>query len=193
MKTKYSVKLLCELLDVSRSGYYKWLKRKDTPNRYEQDRAILTELLQDAHEKHPSYGYHRLAQSVRNETGWLFSHNLAHKCCKHAGIYSLARKHRKYRKPGEESMKFPNIVRGRWRDKERPVLVNSWEASYMNFNEKSLLKLAKEAANLGIELFVLDDGWFGQRDDDKKSLGDWHENRRKLPKLRPYKMDRNRR
>ena len=74
-----------------------------------------------------------------------------------------------------------HIVRGRWRDKERPVLVNSWEASYMNFNEKSLLKLAKEAANLGIELFVLDDGWFGQRDDDKKSLGDWHENRRKLP------------
>ena len=76
MKTKYSVKLLCELLDVSRSGYYKWLKRKDTPNRYEQDRAILTELLQDAHEKHPSYGYHRLAQAVRNETGWLFSHNI---------------------------------------------------------------------------------------------------------------------
>ncbi|MBR4090212.1 MAG: IS3 family transposase [Mogibacterium sp.] len=114
MKTKYSVKLLCELLDVSRSGYYKWLKRKDTPNRYEQDRAILTELLQDAHEKHPSYGYHRLAQAVRNETGWLFSHNLAHKCCKHAGIYSLARKHRKYRKPGEESIKFPNLVRGRW-------------------------------------------------------------------------------
>ena len=114
MKSKYPVKMLCELLDVSRSGYYKWLKRKGKPNIYERDRQILTELLQEEHRKHPSYGYHRLAQAVINETGWLFSHNLAHKCCKQAGIYSLARKHRKYLKPGEESVKFPNLVKGRW-------------------------------------------------------------------------------
>ena len=132
MKSKYSVKLLCELLDVNRSGYYKWLKRRNTPNRYEQDRALLTELLQDAHEKHPSYGYHRLAQAVRNETGWLFSHNLAHKCCKHAGIYSLARKHRKYRKPGEESVKFPNIVKGRWNASRPHELVTSDMTMFKN-------------------------------------------------------------
>lgn len=114
MRSKYSVKLLCELLGVNRTGYYKWLKRKGRPNRYEKDRELLTDLLQEEHQKHPSYGYHRLAQTVRNETGWLFSHNLAHKCCKQAGIYSLARKHRKYRRPGEESIKFPNLVRGRW-------------------------------------------------------------------------------
>ena len=74
-----------------------------------------------------------------------------------------------------------HIVRGRWRDKERPILINSWEANYFNFNQGSLLKLAKEAKNCGIELFVLDDGWFGARNDDRRSLGDWYENKKKLP------------
>lgn len=74
-----------------------------------------------------------------------------------------------------------HIVRGKWRDKDRPILINSWEASYFNFNESSLLKLAKEASNLGIELFVMDDGWFGKRNDDKSSLGDWYVNKDKLP------------
>ena len=119
MRSKYSVKLLCALLDVNRSGYYKWLKRKGKPNKYEKDRELLTELLEEAHQKHPSYGYHRLAQAIQEETGWLFSHNLAHKCCKHAGICSLARKNRKYRKPGKESIIFPNLVGGKW-DVSRP-------------------------------------------------------------------------
>ena len=74
-----------------------------------------------------------------------------------------------------------HVVRGLWRDKNRPILINSWEASYFKFNESSLLKLAKEAAGLGIELFVMDDGWFGKRNDDKSSLGDWYVNKDKLP------------
>ena len=74
-----------------------------------------------------------------------------------------------------------HIVRGYWQYKERPVLINNWEATYFNFNEKKLLALAKEAAEAGIELFVLDDGWFGRRDDDTTSLGDWFEDRSKLP------------
>ena len=74
-----------------------------------------------------------------------------------------------------------HIVRGKWRDKDRPILINSWEASYFKFSESSLVKLAKEAAGLGIELFVMDDGWFGKRNDDKSSLGDWYENKDKLP------------
>lgn len=79
--------------------------------------------------------------------------------------------------------KFINlhIVRGSWKLRERPVLLNSWEATYFNFSEASLEKLAAEAANLGIELFVLDDGWFGARDNDTSSLGDWYPNTRKLP------------
>ena len=58
-------------------------------------------------------------------------------------------------------------------EKERPVLLNSWEAAYFDINEKKLLKLAKAGKEAGIELFVMDDGWFGERKDDKRSLGDW--------------------
>lgn len=74
-----------------------------------------------------------------------------------------------------------HIVRGHWQFKERPILINSWEATYFNFNESKLLKLAKSAADVGIELFVLDDGWFGDRNDDTSSLGDWFVNKKKLP------------
>ncbi len=74
-----------------------------------------------------------------------------------------------------------HIVRGAWKAKPRPVLLNSWEASYFHINEHSLLKLANEAKKCGIELFVLDDGWFGKRSDDTKSLGDWEVNQHKLP------------
>ena len=73
-----------------------------------------------------------------------------------------------------------HICRGPWRDRPRPVLINSWEAAYFNFTGESLLMLAKKAAELGIELFVMDDGWFGRRDDDVTSLGDWHVNEEKL-------------
>lgn len=74
-----------------------------------------------------------------------------------------------------------HIVRGVWRDKTRPVLLNSWEASYFDINERKLLALAKEGKKAGIELFVMDDGWFGERNDDSHSLGDWEANRKKLP------------
>jgi len=74
-----------------------------------------------------------------------------------------------------------HIVRGEWRHRERPVLVNNWEATMFAFDRRKLLSLAKEAAGLGMELFVLDDGWFGRRDDDTSSLGDWTVNEKKLP------------
>lgn len=73
------------------------------------------------------------------------------------------------------------VVRGQWKDKIRPVLLNSWEASYFDINESKLLKLAKAGKEVGIELFVMDDGWFGTRDDDTQSLGDWEVNTKKLP------------
>lgn len=74
-----------------------------------------------------------------------------------------------------------HIIRGYWRDRVRPVLLNSWEASYFNINESNLLKLAKAGKEVGIELFVMDDGWFGERNDDKHALGDWDVNTKKLP------------
>lgn len=73
------------------------------------------------------------------------------------------------------------IVRGVWKDKVRPVLLNSWEAAYFDINESRLLKLAKAGKEVGIEFFVMDDGWFGERNDDKSSLGDWYVNKKKLP------------
>ncbi|MNW39513.1 Alpha-galactosidase [compost metagenome] len=73
------------------------------------------------------------------------------------------------------------LCRGQHRDQERPILVNNWEATYFNFNADSIEAIAKAGSELGVELFVLDDGWFGHRDSDNSSLGDWFEDRRKLP------------
>jgi len=80
--------------------------------------------------------------------------------------------HRLYRK---------RLVRGKYRDAVRPILANNWEATYFDFNEEKILELAKTASELGIELLVLDDGWFGKRNSDNCSLGDWYANKEKLP------------
>ena len=74
-----------------------------------------------------------------------------------------------------------HIVRGEWKKRPRPVLINNWEATYFDLNEKKLLALAKSAKEIGVELFVMDDGWFGERNDDTASLGDWTVNLKKLP------------
>ncbi len=74
-----------------------------------------------------------------------------------------------------------HIVRGVWRDRPRPVLLNSWEACYFNISEKSLVSMARSAKDLGVELLVMDDGWFGERDNDRRSLGDWTPSVKKLP------------
>ena len=72
------------------------------------------------------------------------------------------------------------LCRGKYRDKTRPILINNWEATYFDFDDKKIEAIAKEASSLGIELFVLDDGWFGERNNDKSSLGDWFVNEEKL-------------
>ena len=74
-----------------------------------------------------------------------------------------------------------NIVRGDWKEKERPVLINNWESCFFHFRRGKLLRLARRAKRLGVELFVLDDGWFGKRNDDFAGLGDYIVNRKKLP------------
>jgi alpha-galactosidase len=73
------------------------------------------------------------------------------------------------------------LVRGVWRDKPRPILLNNWEATYFDFTEEKILSIAKKAKEVGVELFVLDDGWFGIRNDDTSGLGDWFVNTDKLP------------
>lgn len=74
-----------------------------------------------------------------------------------------------------------HITTGKYAHSTRPILINNWEATYFDFNEEKLLKLARVARRAGIDLFVLDDGWFGHRDSDNSSLGDWFENTNKLP------------
>ena len=80
--------------------------------------------------------------------------------------------HRLYRK---------RLMHGEWRDKARPILLNNWEATYFDFNKDNLIAIAKEAAELNLDMLVLDDGWFGARNDDYRGLGDWYVNLEKLP------------
>ncbi|GFO84598.1 alpha-galactosidase [Anaerostipes butyraticus] len=74
-----------------------------------------------------------------------------------------------------------HLIRSQFAKKIRPILINNWEATFFDFTEEKILEIADKAAEVGAELFVLDDGWFGKRDDTKSSLGDWTEDRRKLP------------
>lgn len=73
-----------------------------------------------------------------------------------------------------------HLIRSPWKNRQRPALVNNWEATYFDFNGERLLKIAEEAARLGLDMLVLDDGWFGKRDDDRSGLGDWYVNEAKL-------------
>ena len=107
-------------MNISRSGYYKWLKNKDILNRYEINRRDLEPLIKDIHKRKPSYGYHRINYLIRKETGWVVSDNLVHKVCKILKIKSKARHYSIYKKPGEESVKYPNIINNNWKT-SRPL------------------------------------------------------------------------
>ncbi len=73
-----------------------------------------------------------------------------------------------------------HVCKGKYKLAERPVLINNWEATYFDFNEEKILKIAEQAASLGVDMLVLDDGWFGKRDDDCSGLGDWFVSEEKL-------------
>ena len=91
--------------------------------------------MKEVHQKHPSYGYHRLAHVVFKDTGWIFSHNLAHKCCKQAGIHSRARRNGKYKSPGGENIRFKNIVAGKW-NTDRPLNIVASDMTMFKSNGK---------------------------------------------------------
>jgi len=73
-----------------------------------------------------------------------------------------------------------NLCRGPWKTAKRPLLINNWEGTYFDFNEEKIFEIARQAGELGVEMLVLDDGWFGARDHDKAGLGDWFVNEKKL-------------
>ena len=74
-----------------------------------------------------------------------------------------------------------HVIPKQWRNVQRPVVLNNWEATFFDFDRRKILGMAKKAAELGVEMFVLDDGWFGKRNDDRAGLGDWVVNMKKLP------------
>ncbi len=82
-----------------------------------------------------------------------------------------------------------HLIRSPYKDKKRPILINNWEATYFDFNTEKLLDIAREAKKAGIEMLVMDDGWFGYRNDDNTSLGDWTVNEKKLPGGLKYLAD----
>lgn len=82
-----------------------------------------------------------------------------------------------------------HLIRSPYKDRKRPILINNWEATYFNFNTEKLLSIADEAAKLGIEMLVMDDGWFGHRDSDNSSLGDWYVYEEKLKPGLKYLVD----
>ena len=82
-----------------------------------------------------------------------------------------------------------NLIRGEYKDKRRPILINNWEATYFNFDDEKLLDIAREASKLGIEMLVMDDGWFGHRDSDNSSLGDWFVYEKKLKGGLPHLVE----
>ena len=115
LSKEFNVKSLCRVMNISRSGYYKWLKSKDILNQYEKNRRDLEPIIKDIHKRKPSYGYHRINYLIRKETGWIVSDNLVHKVCKILKIRSKARHYSVYKKPGEESIKYPNLINNNWK------------------------------------------------------------------------------
>lgn len=105
----YSVALLCQLFGVSRSGYYKWLRRRGTQNRYQISQAILDEHIRALHEAHPSFGYRALRRRLETETGWIVS---APSVLRSMRRLSIQAKLRRKRRPttGEPHAVFPNIL-----------------------------------------------------------------------------------
>lgn len=75
---------------------------------------------------------------------------------------------------------YKHLIRSSWKDKRRPILVNNWEATYFDLDGEKLLAIGREAAEMGLDMLVMDDGWFGKRDDDTSGLGDWYVNEKKM-------------
>lgn len=100
-------------MGLNRSGYYKWLKRKDKPNQYMKYRLELIPLIETIHQHHKTYGYHRVAALMRRNTEYQFSDILIHKCMKSIGLKSSSR-HYKYKRTKEEHIIYKNEVSGQW-------------------------------------------------------------------------------
>jgi putative transposase len=124
------VTLLCREMETNRSGYYKWRFRVKYPTVRAISRMANIKLLREIHGKHPSHGYRWLAAKLREKTGEKLSDLYVHRCCKFAGIIADSR-HYHYKKPGNEKIVFPNIIKRNW-DVGKPseVIVSDMTSFY---------------------------------------------------------------
>lgn len=116
----------------------------------------------------------RVKNSVKNsgENGSILAGPEVCMCYSDSGLAALSQKlHKAFEK---------HLIRSIWKNRRRPILVNNWEATYFDFNADKILAIAQEGAKLGLDMLVLDDGWFGKRDSDCSGLGDWYVNEEKL-------------
>lgn len=109
-------------MNVSKSGYYKWKYRKENPSERELSRQADIELIKKIHKKHPSHGYRWINAFIRNKYGVIFSNNYVHLCCKYENIRSKG-KHYQWKKPGEQSYHFNNLIWNGWRYLSKPFEV----------------------------------------------------------------------
>lgn len=119
-------------MDINRSGYYKWLNRKDNPSEREIQKAKDIAIIKKIHKKHPSHGYRWIRTYAVKHYGVNWSNQHAHLCCKYAGIMSSG-KHYRYVKPGDERIKYKNLINASWRYLSRPleVIVSDMTAFYV--------------------------------------------------------------
>jgi len=121
-KEKYSVKFLCKLMSVSRSGYYKWAFRNENPTPRELSRQEDIKLIKEVHTKHKSHGYRWINAFIKHKYEIVFSDNYVHRICKYENIRSQG-KHYQWKKPGEEQTKFNNLVWNGWKTLTKPFEV----------------------------------------------------------------------
>lgn len=118
----HPVSKLCKLMDVNRSGYYKWINRKNNPSSRTLQRDKDIELITKVHNEHPSHGYRWINAYIKRNYGIVWSDNHVHHCCKYAGIMSNG-KHYKYNRPDQEKEKFRNLVNQSWKLISKPLEV----------------------------------------------------------------------
>ena len=109
LSAQFPVKKLCRIMDVNRSGFYKWKKRLEHPSDHLKSLVDNIMLFKEYHARYPSHGYRWLNAKIRLDTGLILSDQYAHKCCKTAGIVSIS-KHYRYKKPGDPFRVYPNLL-----------------------------------------------------------------------------------
>lgn len=132
LSSQFSVKHLCNVLAINRSGFYKWKKRLEHPSERLKTYVSNLMLFKEYHAKYPSHGYRWLNAKIRLDTGLILSDQYAHKCCKAAGIKSVS-KHYRYKKPGEPFKVYPNLlVTGLDIDGPLQCIASDMTAFYLN-------------------------------------------------------------